>query len=118
MAGKEDIYEKLKNSAEKRRLDTRKKKLEAILTSKRLLFANNISENVGQPNNSEEAKEVKEDQGNIGRLDLSSHKKRRKLSRKKCWICRPTSHFKNKCPYIRCFFCHKKGHMKKIVISG
>ena len=52
MAVKEDDYENLKKSAEKRRLGMRKRKLEALLTSKRHLFANNISENAGQPNNS------------------------------------------------------------------
>ena len=98
MAVKEDDYENLKKSAEKRRLGMRKRKLEALLTSKRHIFSNIISENVGQPNNSEEVKEVKEDQRDIGRLDLSSHKKRRKWSRKKCWICRASLHFKNKCP--------------------
>ena len=82
MKVKEDDYEILKKSAEKRRLGMRKRKLEALLTSKRHLFANIISENVGQPNNSEEVKEVKEDQGDIGRLDLSNHKKRRKSQRR------------------------------------
>jgi len=113
MAVKEDDYENLKKLAEKRRLGIRKRKLKALLTSKRNFFANNISENAGQPNNSEEVKEVKEDQGDMGKLDLSGHKKRRKLSRKKCWSCSSSSHFKNKCPYIRCYFCHKQGHMKK-----
>ena len=75
MGVKEEDYENLKKSTEKRRLGMRKRKLEALLTSKRHLFANNISDNVGQPNNSEEVKEVKEAQGDIMRLDQSSQKK-------------------------------------------
>ena len=37
-----------------------------------------------------------EDPRGIKGLDLSKHLKRKKKSRKRCWICRSPTHFKNR----------------------
>ena len=38
--------------------------------------------------------------------------KRKKTSRKRCWVCRSYGHIKNSYPQIRCFYCGKAGHTK------
>ena len=87
--------------------------------SRRKLFAANVGEFDIQINESKEVKEdsiydkMKEGRSVNADLELSKCKRRRKHCRKKCWNCRSSSHFKNKCPYLRCFFCHKMGHLKK-----
>ena len=102
MAERENNEEiqRLKNSAEKRKLSRRKRKIDEILSKKRILFANPEMGKVGQPNDAPEDIEVEEGPREKGWLDLSSHKKRRKRSKKKCWICR-SSHFKSRCPFIK-----------------
>ena len=52
----------------------------------RILFANPEVGKVGQPNGAPEDKEVEEGPREKGWFDLSSHKKKRKQSKKKCWI--------------------------------
>ena len=107
----EEIQE-LKKSAEKRKLSRRKRTIEEMIRKRRNLFANPEVGKVGQPNEAPEDIEVEEGPREKGWLDLSSHKKRRKQSKKKCWICRSSTHFKSRCPFIKCFYCHQFGHMK------
>lgn len=38
---------------------------------------------------------------------------RKKISRKRCWVCRSYGLLKNSCPQIKCFYCGKAGHTKK-----
>ena len=54
---KNDDQETLKNSAEKKKLLRRKENIQELLYSKRQLFANKIGEQVGQPNQPQEAEE-------------------------------------------------------------
>ena len=84
------------------------------------LFSNQDIKQLDQIQKLQEGKEDKslkienEDPRDIKGLDLSKHLKRKKKSRKRCWIWRSPTHFKNRCPYIRCFWCHKLGHTKAI----
>ena len=104
--------QRLKDSAEKRKLTRRQKKVDEIISKRRKLFANQDEGKVGQSNKAPEDIEVEEDPREKGWLNLSSHRKRRKYSRKKCWICRSSTHYKSRCPFIKCFYCHQYGHMK------
>ena len=85
---------------------------------RRNIFANKDMKQLDQIQKHQEGKEDKslkienEDPRDIKGLDLTKHLKRKKKSRKRCWICRSPIHFKNRCPYIRCFWCHKLGHTK------
>ena len=83
-----------------------------MIRKRRILFDNPEVGKVGQPNEAPEDIEVEEGPREKGWLDLSSHKKRRKQSKKKCWICRSSTHFKSSCPFIKCLYCHQFGHMK------
>jgi len=57
--------------------------------------------------------EEKEDLRVKGCIDLSKyHKKKRKKSKKRCWICLSPHHLKRTCPKIRCFHFGKLGHLK------
>ena len=49
-----------------------------------------------------------------GKLNLNLHykKKRAQKDKKKCLKCFSPYHLKKSCPFIRCFFCKKLGHMK------
>ena len=87
----EDI-QRLKDSAEKRKLTRRQKKVDEIISKRRKLFANPDEGKVGQSSEAQEDIEFEEDPREKGWLNLSSHRKRRKYSRKKCWICRSSNH--------------------------
>ena len=62
MAKRENNEEiqRLKNSAEKRKLSRRKRKIDEILSKKRILFVNPEVGKVGQPNEAPEDIEVEE----------------------------------------------------------
>ena len=40
------------------------------------------------------------------------HKKSKKRSKKRCWLCKSHNHLKANCPEIKCFYCGKRGHIK------
>ena len=43
---------------------------------------------------------------------LSKYKhKRKKLSKKRWWICKSPFHFKKSCPKIWCYYCRRMGHI-------
>ena len=105
-----------KLSAEKRRQTKRKHQIQDHLMQRRNLFANQDMRQLVQNQKLQVVKEdinidiEYEDPRDIKGLDLSKHLKRKKKSRKRCWICRSPTHFKNRYLYIRCFWCHKLGH--------
>ena len=113
-----EYLEKMKRSAEKRKLSKRKNQIQMVLMQRRNLFANQNGEQMEQNHKPQEDKEDmildsrEEDPRGIKGLNLSKHYKKRKKSKKRCWICKSPTHFKNRCPYIRCFWCHKTGHIK------
>ena len=45
-------------------------------------------------------------------MNLTKHSKRKKKRGKKCWWCKSPLHLKKHCPFLRCFYCGKKGHIK------
>ena len=60
-----------------------------------------------------EVEEPKEEEDNIGHLDLNQYLKRKKWkSKKRCWNCKSPNHLRDHCPNIRCFHCHRLGHVK------
>ena len=91
--GKED-FNQIKNSSEKRRLNKRKNQLQEKLMEGRNLFTKTNGEEMNQNHKPQEDKEdiildfKKEDPGVIKGLDLTKHYKKRKKSKKRCWICR------------------------------
>ena len=40
------------------------------------------------------------------------HNNKYRRSKKKCWCCKSTQHFKKNCPKLKCFYCKKRGHLK------
>ena len=83
----DETHQKLKDSAEKRRLKARKEKIQTEIISRRKLFATNIGESDIQINEPEEVKEdpiyKKEDPGCNAHMELSKYKRRRKCCKKK-----------------------------------
>ena len=60
-----------------------------------------------------EVEKPKEEEDNIGHLDLNQYRKRKKWkSKKRCWNCKSPNHLRDHCPRIRCFHCHRLGHVK------
>ena len=84
----------MKLSAEKRRQTKRKHQIQDHLMQRRNLFANQDMKQLVQNQKLQEVKEDinidigYEDPRDIKGLDLSKHLKRKKKSRKRCWICR------------------------------
>ena len=82
----------LKLSAEKRRQTKRKHQIQDHLMQRRNLFANQDMKQLVQNQKLQEVKEdinmdiEYEDPRDIKGLDLSKHLKRKKKSRKRCWI--------------------------------
>ena len=75
----DETHQKLKDSVEKRRLKTRKEKIQTEIMSRRKLFATNIGESDIQIN---EPEEVKEDPSCNAHMELSKYKRRRKCCKK------------------------------------
>ena len=104
----------LQNQRQQAKLELRKKNINQILMEKRMFQAH--QKELSQPIEIEvpEVKEEIEVERRLGHLSLSKHCNNKKKRQKKCWNCKSTKHFKERCPYLRCFFCHKKGHIKKV----
>ena len=69
---------------------------------------------IHQENEYPEEQEVKQEEGEKGKLNhIKYHKRGKRKSKKRCWYCKSSDHFKRNCPSLRCFYCHKLGHMKK-----
>lgn len=96
-----EYLNQMKLSAEKRRQTKRKHLIQEHLMQRRNLFANQDMKQLDQIQKLQEVKEDKnlkienEDPRDIKGLDLTKHLKRKKKSRKRCWICRFPTHFKN-----------------------
>ena len=131
MEGKQrvDLLE-YKKKLDEKKLSNRKQELEKILMSKRIrskevkqknnqkIFVSEVLEDFRmdhEPKNFLQAEdELEEVTKGKGKLNLNLHykKKRAPKDKKKCWKCYSPYHLKKSCPYIRCFFCKKLGHMK------
>jgi len=60
-----------------------------------------------------EEKEAQEEAKIKGKPFLAKHfKKHKRRSKKRCWYCGGSGHFKRYCPKLQCFKCHRLGHMK------
>ena len=85
---------------------------------RRNLFANHDMKQLVQNQKLQEVKEdinidiEYEDPRGIKGLDLSKYLKRKKKSRKRCWIYKSPTFFKSRYPYIRYYWCHKLSHTK------
>jgi len=115
-AGSEERNAHDLNRAEgiKTKLERRKRRLDDYLLSKRIL-PNLPTEAFIEPEQQYKAPEVLEDKTKKkeepseqkGKLNLSNHRNKSRKSKKRCWICKSPNHFKNNCPKIKCFHCHK-----------
>ena len=47
-------------------------------------------------------------------MNLTKHSKWKKKRGKKCWWCKSPLHLKKHCPFLRCFYSDKMGHIKAI----
>ena len=113
--GRETEMKKIiQNQRQKTKLELRKKKLNQILMEKRMFQAHQMK--LFQPNETkvQEEKEAIEVERKLGHLNLSKHCNNKKKRQKKCWNSKSTKHFKERCPYLHYFFCHKKGNIKKV----
>ena len=106
---KEDLMEEKINLRLKRRQELIRK----IMIDKRIPNAHQKEQKKIHDFFSPEVKEAQlEDPVEKGKLDLSRHRKKSKKSGKRCWMCYSPHHLKRFCPYNKCFFCGKLGHVK------
>ena len=111
-AWEQSTKEQLNHEAIERRQAMRKEKINQFLTSRHLhaKIEDQTYQN-GYMDQEIEKKEEKLEQN--GQLDLNQHYRRTKrVSRKKCWNCKSANYLRDHCPYIRCFHCHRLGHVK------
>ena len=104
----------LQSQREQAKLELRKKNLNKLLMERRMLQTHQME--LSQPNDMkvQEEKEAIEVERKLGHLSLSKHCNNKNKRQKKCWNSKSIKHFKERCSYLRCFFCHKKGHIKKV----
>ena len=114
MAGNNDLI-KMKQENMEARLRRRKENIQKLLLHKRISQATKMESPQQKEDTIPEVIEVEEVTGMKGYPNLSSyHRKTKKKSKKRCWKCKSTSHFKKNCPNLRCFYCHKLGHIKAV----
>ena len=107
----------LQNQRQQAKLELRKKNINQILMEKRMFQAH--QKELSQPIEIEvpEVKEEIEVERRLGHLSLSKHCNNKKKRQKKCWNCKSTKHFKERCPYRRCFFVKKKPHQESLLLQ-
>ena len=111
-AGNQSTHEAFKKEGVERKRLRRKNRLNKILTEKRM-NAHHKDQAHQKGFIDLEEEEKKEGEEEKGHMDLNKHyKKSKRKSRKKCWNCKSAYHFRDHCPYIRCFHCHRLGHVK------
>ena len=94
-------------------LKIRKKKIEKQLINKRLRNAHHKNQPLQNEVMDLEGKEEQEEAKIKGIPFLAKHfRKHKRKSKKRCWYCGDSSHFKRYCQKIQCFKCHRLGHMK------
>ena len=108
--------EDLKTELAERQIKRRKTMIQKILLSKRNPSAHQKTPEKIQNFFVQEGNEVEElipeEPEEKGYLCLTQHHKRKRYSRKRCWVCKSNTHLKKTCPMIRCFYCHRLGHIK------
>ena len=108
--------EDLKTEYAERQIKRRKTMIQKILLSKRNPSAHQKTPEKIQNFFVQEGNEVEElipeEPEEKGYLCLTQHHKRKRYSRKRCWVCKSNTHLKKTCPMIRCFYCHRLGHIK------
>ena len=98
-------------------LSKRKERLNQILMEKGNVF----SSNQNQLQQKMDTEKVQEELLNQEKKSLPmNHFKKywRKTKGKRCWYCYSWDQLKNRCPYIRCFYCGHKGQPKVLLQTG
>ena len=95
------------------KLKRRKKEVQKIILNKRI-HAQQNEETLPKKVETQEVIEVEMEETEVkGFSSCTMQRTRTKWKcRKKCWYCGSSYHFKKHCPKIRCFQCHRLGHMK------
>ena len=112
MAGNNDLI-KMKQESMEAKFRRRKENLQKLLLHKRISQSTKMESPEQKEEKIPEVIEVEEITGIKGYPNLSSYH-RKKKSKKRFCKCKSTSHFKKNCPELRCFYCHKLGHIKAV----
>ena len=95
-----ECQEQLKKETMEKRLNKRKHTLQSKLMKKRLHPAYETGRQ--EIENPEEQEVQQEDGEQKGKLDLTrNHKRAKRTSKKRCWFCKSSGHYKRTCPSIK-----------------
>ena len=112
MEDRAEIYKEMKSQIQEDRIKRKKEKIKQIIREKRMIQAQQIQPTISEKEKAQEVVEVKMEEAEEKGFKSCTKTKKKWRSRKKCWCCGSSHHFKKHCPKIRCFSCHRLGHMK------
>ena len=114
MADRVENLEDVKKARLEEKNKRRKQKINQLIMQKRKVDTHQDELNNSKNVQIQEEIEVEKEEVEKKRIMFLTkhHNIKYRRSKKKCWCCKSTQHFKKNCPKLKCFYCKKRGHLK------